>query len=63
MEQADTPASSSHVTAAVQARIAAARRKAEEKRRRRADLAERRRHGLEARHAAKLRRWDREAGA
>lgn len=44
----------------VQGRIAAARRKAEEKRLRRAELAEHRRHGLEARHAAKMRRWQRE---
>ncbi|WP_413753066.1 hypothetical protein NRF20_20795 [Streptomyces sp. R-74717] len=45
----------------VRHRIAEARRKDEQKKRRRAELAERRRYGLQARHAAKVRRWDKEA--
>ncbi|MFE7108371.1 hypothetical protein ACFU98_47345 [Streptomyces sp. NPDC057575] len=52
---------SSHVEEQVQARIAEARRKDEQKKRRRAELAERRRYGLQARHAAKMRRWSQEA--
>ncbi|MFK4595728.1 hypothetical protein [Streptomyces pristinaespiralis] len=44
----------------VQEQIAEARRKIEAKKRRRAELQEARRHGLEARHAAKMRRWQRE---
>ncbi|MFF2437948.1 hypothetical protein ACFVU4_27915 [Streptomyces sp. NPDC058107] len=51
----------SYVDEQVQARIAAARRKIEQKKRRRAELAERRRYGLQARHAAKMRRWDKGA--
>lgn len=50
----------SHVEEQVQARIAEAKRKAEQRKRRRAELQEARRHGLEARHAAKMRRWQRE---
>ncbi|WP_329057615.1 hypothetical protein OG511_20340 [Streptomyces sp. NBC_01453] len=50
----------SHIEQAVAARIAAARRKAEQKKRRRAELAEARAHGLASRHAAKMRRWDKE---
>ncbi|WP_205522910.1 hypothetical protein [Streptomyces sp. RLB3-6] len=50
----------SHVEQQVAARIAAARLKAEERRRQRVEFLERRRYGLEARHAAKLRRWDKE---
>lgn len=50
----------SHVEEAVQRRIAAARWKAEEKRRRREELAEAREYGLQARHAAKMRRWSAE---
>ncbi|MCX5114373.1 hypothetical protein OOK13_39130 [Streptomyces sp. NBC_00378] len=42
----------------VRHRIAEERRKDEQKKRRRAELAERRRYGLQARHAAKMRRWD-----
>ncbi|MFD0117664.1 hypothetical protein ACFVZL_19890 [Streptomyces sp. NPDC058320] len=51
----------SHVEEQIAARIAEARRKAEAKKRRRAELAEARTHGLASRHAAKMRRWDREA--
>ncbi|MEV5131665.1 hypothetical protein AB0K87_14455 [Streptomyces sp. NPDC053705] len=47
----------------VQHRIAEARRKAEQRKRQREALAERRRYGLEARHAAKLRRWAAEEDA
>ncbi|MFF0076577.1 hypothetical protein [Streptomyces sp. NPDC005494] len=50
-----------NVETLVQARIAAARRKAEQKKRRRAELDERRQYGLQARHAAKLRRWNQES--
>lgn len=45
----------SHVDAAVQARIQAARRRTEDMRRQRAELAEARKAGLARRHAAKLR--------
>lgn len=48
---------SSHVDAAVAARIAAARQKRERRRQQRTELNEARAHGLEARHAAKLARW------
>ncbi|MEU7726136.1 hypothetical protein AB0B78_12945 [Streptomyces sp. NPDC040724] len=41
-------------------RIEQARRKIEQKRRRREELAEARRHGLQARHTAKLRRWNKD---
>jgi hypothetical protein len=51
----------SHVDDVVRRRIAEARRKDEQKKRRRAELAERRRYGLLARHAAKMRRWDKGA--
>jgi hypothetical protein len=44
----------SHVEAAVQARIQAARRRNEDMRRQRAELAAARRRGLAARHAQKL---------
>ncbi|MFD5207310.1 hypothetical protein ACFWIP_17225 [Streptomyces anulatus] len=44
----------------VQRRIAEARRKIEQRKRQREELAERRRYGLEARHAVKLRRWAKE---
>ncbi|MFI6123245.1 hypothetical protein ACIBCU_26290 [Streptomyces sp. NPDC051064] len=44
----------------VQARITDARQKIEQRKRRRVELAKRRTYGLEARHAAKLRRWQRE---
>ncbi|WP_171908357.1 hypothetical protein [Streptomyces niveus] len=50
----------SHVDEQVAARIAEARRKIEQKKRRRAELAERRQYGLQARHVAKMRRWQRE---
>ncbi|WP_406306278.1 hypothetical protein OHA61_34195 [Streptomyces sp. NBC_00885] len=50
----------SYVEQAVAARIAAVKAKAAEQRRRREELAEARAHGLEARHAAKIRRWERE---
>jgi hypothetical protein len=53
----------SHVEQQVAARIAAARAKAAQKRRQRAEFLERRRYGLEARHAAKMRRWDDEDDA
>jgi hypothetical protein len=52
----------SYVDQAVAARIAAAKARAEEKKRRREELAEARRHGLEARHAAKMRRWNKDVG-
>ncbi|MEU8519071.1 hypothetical protein [Streptomyces sp. NPDC048577] len=47
----------SYAEEAVQARIAAARLKDEQRKRRREELAERRKYGLQARHAAKMRRW------
>jgi len=50
----------SYVEQQVAARIAEARARAQQKKRRRAELAEARRHGLEARHAVKMRRWQRE---
>lgn len=50
----------SFVEQQVQARIAEARRKIERKKRRREELEEARRYGLEARHAAKMRRWQQE---
>ncbi|MFF3876000.1 hypothetical protein [Streptomyces sp. NPDC001978] len=50
----------SHVEEQIRARIAAARRRAELRRRQRAELNEARAHGLEARHAAKLARWQQE---
>jgi hypothetical protein len=43
----------------VRERIAAARRRTEERKQLRAQLAERRRHGLAARHRAKLARQER----
>lgn len=51
---------SSHVEQAVAARIAAAKRKDEQRKRRREELAERRKYGLQARHAAKMRRWNKD---
>jgi hypothetical protein len=50
----------SHVERQVQARIAAAQRKAEQRKRRREELDERRKYGLQARHAAKMRRWNKD---
>ena len=50
----------SHVEQAVAARIAAARRKREQRRQQRAEVDEARTHGLEARHATKMRRWRQE---
>lgn len=47
----------SHVDAAVAARIAAAREKRQQRRQQRAELDEAREYGLEARHTAKMRRW------
>ncbi|MFE0273789.1 hypothetical protein ACFWZY_16960 [Streptomyces sp. NPDC058992] len=47
----------SHVDEQIQARIAAAKAKRERRRRQREELDEAREHGLEARHAAKIRRW------
>ncbi|MFD4135545.1 hypothetical protein [Streptomyces goshikiensis] len=44
----------------VQERIDAARRKTAAKKRARQELAEARLYGLEARHTAKLRRWNKE---
>ncbi|MFD3530503.1 hypothetical protein [Streptomyces sp. NPDC058664] len=44
----------------VQERIAAAKRKDEQRKRRREELAERRKYGLQARHAAKMRRWNKD---
>jgi hypothetical protein len=41
----------------VQERIAVAKQKAEQRKKYREELAERRKHGLQARHAAKMRRW------
>ncbi|MFC7973902.1 hypothetical protein ACFUT3_01380 [Streptomyces cinereoruber] len=52
--------SESHVEQAVAARIAAAKVKAEQRKRHREELAERRKYGLQARHAAKMRRWNRD---
>jgi hypothetical protein len=52
----DSPAS--HVEQAVAARIAAARARRAKQAAARAAFAERRRHGLAARHRAKLRRLD-----
>lgn len=49
-----------HIDEAVQARIAAARLRRERSRRRRAELDENRAHGLQARHLAKMRRWQQE---
>lgn len=51
-----------NVNDAVAARIAAARERRERRRRQREQLAEAREHGLTARHAAKLRRWQRQDG-
>ncbi|GAA3037076.1 hypothetical protein [Streptomyces glomeratus] len=50
----------SHVDQAVAARIAAARLKREQRRQQRAELAEAREHGLQARMAAKVARWQQE---
>ncbi|MEV6835537.1 hypothetical protein AB0N17_13635 [Streptomyces sp. NPDC051133] len=50
----------SHVDAAVAARIAAAKQKQARRRRQRAELAEARAHGLQARHTAKLARWQKD---
>jgi hypothetical protein len=47
----------SHVDQAVAARIAAAGQRRAKRRQQRAELAEARCYGLEARHAAKVRRW------
>ena len=47
----------SHVEQQVAARIAAARARREQRRQQRAELNEARTHGLEARHATKMRRW------
>jgi hypothetical protein len=44
----------------VQERIDEARRKTAAKKRQRQELAEARQRGLEARHTAKLRRWNKE---
>ncbi|MEU6101174.1 hypothetical protein [Streptomyces flaveolus] len=50
----------SHVDAQIQARIAAAKAKRQQRRRQRAELKEAREYGLQARHTAKLARWQRE---
>lgn len=47
----------SHVEDQIQARIAAVKQKRAKRRHQRAELEEARAHGLEARHAAKLARW------
>ncbi|WP_406255453.1 hypothetical protein [Streptomyces chartreusis] len=47
----------SHVETQIQARIAAARLKRARRRQQRAELDEARTPGLQARHAAKMRRW------
>jgi hypothetical protein len=47
----------SHVDAVVAARIAAARAKRQQRRQQRAELDEARGYGLQARHLAKMRRW------
>ncbi|MZE56154.1 hypothetical protein GTY86_33770 [Streptomyces sp. SID5770] len=52
--------SESHVEQQIRARIAAAKAKDEQRKRRREELAERRKYGLQARHAAKMRRWNRD---
>lgn len=49
-----------HVDEAIQARIAAARNKRQQQRQRRAELDANRQAGLQARHTAKLRRWQQE---
>ncbi|WP_180685326.1 hypothetical protein [Streptomyces gossypiisoli] len=49
----------SHVDEQIAARIAAARLKRERRRQQRAEMDEARRYGLNARHAAKLRRGGR----
>ena len=46
-----------HVDQAVAARIAAAKQKRARRRQQRAELAEARSYGLQARHTAKMRRW------
>ncbi|MFF8829127.1 hypothetical protein [Streptomyces sp. NPDC015131] len=50
----------SHVEQVIAARIAAVKAKAAAEKQRRAELAEARRHGLKARHAAKMRRQPKE---
>lgn len=55
--------SSSHVERQIAARIAAARQKRAQRRRQREELDEARAHGLQARHAAKMRRWTEEEDA
>ncbi|MFI5670472.1 hypothetical protein [Streptomyces sp. NPDC051704] len=52
--------SESHVESAVRARIEQARLKTAAKKRARQELAEARNSGLEARHTAKLRRWNKD---
>lgn len=52
--------SESHVEQQIAERIEQARRKAEQKKRRRAELAEARQYGLQARHTAKMRRWNKD---
>ncbi|MFE6530035.1 hypothetical protein ACFVMA_13960 [Streptomyces rochei] len=47
----------SHVDEQIAARIAAAKLKRSKRRQQRAELDEQRQYGLEARHAAKVRRW------
>ena len=53
----------SHVEQAVAARIAAARQKRATRRLQRAELDEARQYGLQARHATKMRRQQREGDA
>ncbi|MFH8768274.1 hypothetical protein [Streptomyces sp. NPDC017958] len=53
----------SHVDAAVKARIAAAQQKRAARRQQRAELDEAREHGLQARHTAKLVRWQKDEDA
>lgn len=50
----------SHVEQQIQQRIAAAKRKRDRRRQQRTELNEAREYGLQARHAAKVRRWQTE---
>lgn len=52
----------SHVEQQIQARIAAAKRKRALRRKQRQELDANRTYGLDARHAAKMRRWAEEDG-
>nr|WP_244211639.1 hypothetical protein [Streptomyces antibioticus] len=51
----------SHVDERIAARIATARQKRAQRRQQRAELDEARQYGLQARHTAKLARWQKES--